>query len=107
MWNETTRNWFVLFPAPPETHMLNRDRTILTRVGMVEFLRNVPWRGVWEILEDVLGIRATYLAGLMRRRIPRFSRWAWLKRLANIDSWQDFNEFNRRSEPPRFGMGPQ
>jgi len=101
LWNAKHKVWFVLIPAPPLV-TLCRDQPHLVRVSAWRWFRAVPWRGVLELVEDIVGLRLTFLARKLRRRFP----WCWLKALANQDARQDFTSFERNGEPPRWNEAP-
>jgi len=105
IWNETTRNWFVLIPAPKPIDLLNRDKTMMFSIPRKVFMNHVPKRVRLEIVEDIIGIRLCSVAQFIRKHVRCLRRIRWLKELSELDAQQDFSDFVLNSEPPDFNMG--
>jgi hypothetical protein len=79
-----------------------REDTLIWRIPLTQWLRLVGPRGYLEILEDLLGIRACYLARFLLKLFKRSRRLRWV---ACMDQLQDFSLYDRQMQPPYVSWG--
>ena len=102
LYNMGFDDWFVVTEILPYNLgdgplWINRKMTKIESISLREWVRLTGWRGVLEIIEDLVGLRLCRVCGWLRwMRIP------WIRRWERIDEVQA-PEFETRYERPRIG----
>lgn len=103
LYNLTTKNWFVVTERPRLTNLLplelQRPETEIVPITLRTFRLFCGPRATLEIIEDLLGVRATAIARALLH-VPPLGRISPLRRLSRLDADQDWSRWHE-FEPPK------